>query len=154
MQISQTKMEKRNVDLINISWSYSHVRSSFLSVVCSFFMSFNTLSDTSLALVGRTCTIPADPPRVFIVVVTSTSPFWWLYALAETERCLEGSDVFFFFFFWSNCYGEKDGKLCTLYSIVQLYKKFPQTLKSIIIPVYILKTICLKIHCSYQRIHC
>ena len=73
-------------------------------------------NDTTRALVRRTCTTPADPPRVFIVVVTSTSPFWWLYGLAETERRLEGSDVFFFFFFWSNCYGEKEKK--TLYIVV------------------------------------
>ena len=45
---SERERTKRDVDLINISWSYSHVKSSFLSVVCSFFMSFNILSDTPL----------------------------------------------------------------------------------------------------------
>lgn len=61
----------------NIRSGYSQVKSSFLKVVCNFFMSFNTFNDTSLALEGRTWTTPAERPRVFIVVVTSTSPFWW-----------------------------------------------------------------------------
>lgn len=98
--VSQSKNGKQR--LLNITSGYSQVKSSFRKVVCNFFMSLSTLSDTSRALEGCTCTTPAERPRVFIVVVTSTSPFCWLYAFADADRRLEWSIGFFFFFFRSN----------------------------------------------------
>ena len=86
--------------LVNITAGYSQVKSSFLSVVWSFFMSLSTLRDTSLALAGCTRTLPAERPLVFIVVVTSTSS---LCCAAEAERCLGWFTCFFFFFFTPNC---------------------------------------------------
>ena len=55
---------------------YSQLRSSFLRVVCNFFISRKTFNDISLALVGRSLTTPAPGPFDLIVVVTSTSPLY------------------------------------------------------------------------------
>ena len=92
---------------------YSQLKSSFLRVVCSFFISLKTFNDISLALVGLILTTPAPGPRDLIVVVTSTSPLYLgeelILVSGDADFGRGGSSkseyflwLFFFFLFSAN----------------------------------------------------